>query len=104
MRWIPGGTFAMGSENFYPEEGPVRDVSVGPFWMDETPVTAAEFRRFVRATGYVTQAERPLDPSAYLDADPALLVPGSLVFRGSDGPVDRRAQPAADHTAARVQR
>ena len=88
MRWIPGGTFAMGSEDFYPEERPVHRVSVDGFWMDEHPVTAAEFRRFVRETEYVTVAERPLDPEQYPDADPDLLVPGSLVFHGTAGPVD----------------
>ena len=88
MRWIPGGTFAMGSEDFYPEERPVRRVSVDGFWMDETPVTAAQFRRFVRETRYVTLAERPLDGTLYPDADPGLLFPGSLVFRRSSGPVD----------------
>jgi sulfatase modifying factor 1 len=87
MVWIPGGTFRMGSEDFYPEERPVHTVSVDGFWMDEHQVTVAEFRRFVKATGYVTMAERPLDPADYPDADPALLVPGSLVFRGTRGPV-----------------
>ena len=57
------GTFAMGSVAFYPEERPVHRVSVDGFWMDETPVTAADFRQFVRDTKYVTVAERPLDPS-----------------------------------------
>ena len=85
MRWIPGRTFAMGSEDFYPEERPVHHVSVDGFWMDETPVTAAQFRRFVRETKYVTLAERPLDAALYPDADPELLVPGSLVFRRSSG-------------------
>ena len=75
MTWVPGGTFAMGSEDFYPEERPVHRVSVDGFWMDERPVTAAEFRRFVRETKYVTVAERPLDPDEYPDADPDLLVP-----------------------------
>jgi formylglycine-generating enzyme len=84
---IPGATFRMGSEDFYPEERPVRAVRVGGFWMDEHPVTAAEFRRFVRQTGYVTLAERPVDAADYPDADPALLVPGSLVFRKTSGPV-----------------
>jgi sulfatase modifying factor 1 len=78
----------MGSEDFYPEERPVRQVSVDAFWIDEQPVTAAEFRRFVRETKYVTLAERPLDPDQYPDADPDLLVPGSLVFRMTTGPVD----------------
>jgi formylglycine-generating enzyme required for sulfatase activity len=87
MRWIPGGAFSMGSEDFYSEERPVHRVEVDGFWMDEAPVTAAEFRRFVRETGYVTLAERPLDPEQYPDADPELLVPGSLVFRKTTGPV-----------------
>ena len=88
MVWVPGGTFAMGSHDFYPEERPVHRVSVDGFWMDEHPVTVAEFRRFVKATGYVTVAERPLDPATYPQADPALLVPGSLVFRKTRGPVN----------------
>jgi formylglycine-generating enzyme required for sulfatase activity len=60
----------MGSEDFYPEERPVHRVSVDGFWMDTTPVTAAQFRRFVRETAYVTVAERPLDAALYPDADP----------------------------------
>jgi formylglycine-generating enzyme required for sulfatase activity len=90
MQYVPGGTFAMGSTDFYPEEQPVHEVAVDGFWMDEHPVTAAEFRRFVRETEYVTVAERPLDPALYPDADPELLVPGSLVFRKREGPVDLR--------------
>ena len=78
----------MGSEAFYPEEAPVREVSVGGFWIDRHPVTVAEFRRFVKATGYVTWAERPPDASDYPDADPDQLVSGSLVFRKTRGPVD----------------
>ena len=85
---VPGGTFAMGSEDFYPEERPVRQVAVDGFWMDDHPVTVAEFRRFVAATGYATVAERPLDPADYPDADPSLLHPGSLVFHQPPGPVD----------------
>ena len=85
---VLGGTFLMGSEDFYPEERPVRSVEVNGFWIDEHPVTVAEFRRFVRQTGYVTVAERPLDPAKYPDADPGLLVPGSLVFYPTRGPVD----------------
>jgi formylglycine-generating enzyme required for sulfatase activity len=84
---IPGGTFLMGSDAFYAEERPVHAVSVDGYWMDEHPVTVAEFRRFVKATGYVTIAERPLDPADYPEADPALLVPGALVFSPTRGPV-----------------
>src|SRR5215213_889312 len=90
MAHVPGGTFAMGCERFYPEEAPVRHVAVDGFWMDRHPVTVREFRRFVSETGYVTFAERPVDASDYPDADPALLVPGSLVFRPTTGPVDLR--------------
>ena len=63
MARIPAGSFLMGSEDFYPEEAPVRRVEVDGFWVDELPVTVAEFRRFVKATSYVTVAERPLDPA-----------------------------------------
>jgi formylglycine-generating enzyme len=90
MNRIPGGTFRMGSADFYPEERPVHRVSVDGFWMDEHPVTVEEFRRFAKATGYVTVAQRPLDPAEYPDADLALLVPGSLVFQPAAGPVDLR--------------
>ena len=65
-------------------------MEVDGFWMDDHMVTVAEFRRFVAATGYVTVAERPLDPAQYPGADPALLQPGSLVFCERDGPVDLR--------------
>jgi formylglycine-generating enzyme len=88
MVWVSGGDFLMGSDDFYPEERPVHRVNVDGFWMDEHPVTVAEFRRFVKATGHVTWAERAPDPDDYPDADPELLVPGSLVFQPTSGPVD----------------
>ena len=87
MAWIPGGTFWMGSEDFYPEERPVHQVTVDGFWMDAHQVTVAEFRRFVKDTGHVTTAEIAPDPAQYPGADPALLVPGSLVFTPTSGPV-----------------
>jgi formylglycine-generating enzyme required for sulfatase activity len=88
MAWIPGGTFRMGSADFYPEERPVHRATVDGFWMDCHPVTVAEFRRFASATGYATVAERPLNAADYPEAEPSLLVPGSLVFRRTAGPVD----------------
>jgi formylglycine-generating enzyme required for sulfatase activity len=48
---LDGGTFAMGSTEFYGEEGPVRQVTVGPFEIGVTEVTNAEFAAFVAATG-----------------------------------------------------
>ena len=88
MTWIPGGQFTMGSADFYPEERPVHAVVVDGFWIDTCPVTVAEFRRFVKQTGHVTVAEQAPDPAVYPDAEPDLLVPGSLVFRKTPGPVD----------------
>jgi sulfatase modifying factor 1 len=87
MVWVPGGTFLMGSNDFYAEERPTHDATVDGFWMDAYLVTNAAFRRFVKATGYTTVAERPLDPADFPGVDPAMLVPGSLVFRNPGGPV-----------------
>ena len=78
---VPGGTFRMGSDRHYPEEGPARAVAVRGFRMDRAPVTVADFARFVAETGHVTVAERPPDPTHYPGADPALLVAGAIVFR-----------------------
>ncbi|MFC3814172.1 formylglycine-generating enzyme family protein [Lysobacter sp. GCM10012299] len=90
MVHIPGGTFLMGSDHHYPEEAPAHKVSVPAFRIDRTAVTNTQFARFVEATGYVTLAERPADPADYPGADPALLVPSSVVFIPAQGPVDLR--------------
>ena len=78
----------MGSDRHYTEERPAHRVRVSSFWMDETAITNAQFARFVEETGYVTVAERPLDPAMYPGAKPEDLQPGSLVFRMTSGPVD----------------
>jgi len=78
---LSGGRFRMGSDRHYPEEAPARTVTVPGFWIDRAPVTNREFAAFAEATGYRTVAELPPDSGAYPDADPAGLVPGSLVFR-----------------------
>jgi formylglycine-generating enzyme len=90
MVWIPGGTYRMGSDTHYPEEAPVHRVIVDGFWMDRTPVTNRQFRKFVNATGYVTLAEIPPDPKDYPGALPHMLKPGSLVFTPPRPPVDLR--------------
>jgi formylglycine-generating enzyme len=87
---VPGGTFLMGSNDFYPEERPLHRVFVDGFWLDEHAVTNAEFRRFVKATGHVTLAERPPDPAGYPGARPEMLVPASVVFRQPPHRVDLR--------------
>jgi formylglycine-generating enzyme required for sulfatase activity len=103
MVWIPGGTFAMGSNDHYPEEAPVHPVTVAGFWIDQYQVTNAAFRRFVAATGYVTVAERVPDAAAYPGALPEMLVAGSVIFQPPPGPVPRDThyrwwawQPGAD--------
>lgn len=85
MRLIPGGRFRMGSDRFYPEEAPVVEVRVDAFLIDETPVTNAEFGRFVAETGHVTFAEVAPDPRDYPGMDPALAQPGSAVFEQPAG-------------------
>lgn len=90
MVWIEGGTFRMGSDKHYPEEKPMHHVEVGGFFMDKTPVTNRQFRRFVEATGHVTFAEIPPNPADYPGALPHMLKAGSLVFTPPRGPVDLR--------------
>jgi formylglycine-generating enzyme required for sulfatase activity len=77
---LPGGSFVMGDKGLYREEGPPRRIAVRPFWIDTHEVTNAQFRTFVKATGYVTQAERRPDPADYPDIAPEKLVPGGAVF------------------------
>ena len=99
---IPGGVFQMGSRPFRPEEGPPRATRVGGFWIDRTDVTNADFARFVQATGYVTQAERPLDPKAWPNLTADQRRPAAIVFVGADQPIGAdpgqwwRITPGAD--------
>jgi len=88
MAWVPAGTFRMGSDKHYPEEAPARDVAVDGFWIDRFQVTNRQFGEFVADTGYVTVAERPLDPGDFPGAPAENLVPGSLAFTMTRGPVD----------------
>ena len=81
LRFIPGGSFRFGAAGTYPEEAPVRQQQVAGFWIASHDVTNAQFARFVRETGYVTLAERGLDPHDYPGAPASWLVPGGAVFR-----------------------
>jgi formylglycine-generating enzyme len=103
MVLVAGGLLVQGSADFYPEEQPVREVPVGDLWVGLHPVTNAEFRRFVKDTGHVTVPEQAPDPADFPDADSRDLVPGSLVFTPTRGPVPLddwqrwwRWQPRAD--------
>jgi len=88
MVWIENGRFAMGSEQVYPEEGPVHEVRVNGFWIDRHEVTNAQYARFVQQTGYRTLAERYKNEEEFADIPAEQRVPGSVVFvpvNGNDG-------------------
>lgn len=90
MRWIPAATYWMGSESAWalPEEGPLVQVQVPGFWMDEHEVTNREFAAFVKATGYVTTSEKPVPlewvmaqlPEGSPAPSPEQLAPASATF------------------------
>ena len=67
MVFVPGGATRIGSSEGTPDEEPVFRASVKPFFMDVAPVTVAQFRSFVEATGHITSAEQMGD-AAVLDA------------------------------------
>ena len=92
MVTIPAGDYQVGSDRFYPEESPVRQVSIDSFEIDLAPVTNAEFQQFVDATGYQTVSERPPDPTLYPDLPPEEQIPESVVFVPPPPTVDR-SQP-----------
>jgi len=97
MVWIPAGEFQMGGvgPEARPDEFPVHPVRVKGFWMDETVVTNQQFRNFVKASGYLTTAERKPDweelkktlPPGTPKPPDEVLVPGSLVFVPTNYPV-----------------
>lgn len=96
MVWIPGGEFAMGTNEreAYQAEQPAHQVKVDGFWMDETEVTNAQFTKFVEATKYVTVAERAPDweelkkqlPPGTEKPTADALVAGALVFHPTKEP------------------
>src|SRR5688572_19103898 len=90
---VRGRPFTMGSLDFYPDERPLREASPSDFWMDETPVTNAQFAKFVEATGYVTVAEIAPDPADYPAMPPEMAQAGSILFVPPTRPVDVRGPP-----------
>jgi len=97
MAWIPGGEFSMGAQDppdmddvgmkATVDSRPIHRVYVDGFYMDKADVTNAEFAKFVKATGYVTIAERTPRAEDFPGAPPENLVAGSVVFSPPDHPV-----------------
>ncbi|WP_417522084.1 formylglycine-generating enzyme family protein [Marinobacter sp.] len=81
---LEGGEFTFGSDQGYAEEQPAYVARVDGFWIDQHPVTNAQFSQFVEATGYRTQAERGLTKAQLGDFPSDLVKPGSLVFSYAD--------------------
>jgi formylglycine-generating enzyme required for sulfatase activity len=104
MVWVPGGEFTMGSDNKESkrDEKPPHRVKVDGFWMDSTPITNKQFKEFVDSTGYITTAEKAPTleeimsqvPAGTPPPAPELLVPASLVFKPSSGPVSLKSNRA----------
>jgi len=97
MVWIPGGEFSMGA-NDPPDMDdvgmkatldarPIHRVYVDGFFMDRTDVTNAQFAEFVKATSYVTIAERTPTAEEFPGAPQQNLFAGSVVFSPPDHPV-----------------
>jgi formylglycine-generating enzyme required for sulfatase activity len=86
MAWIPGGRFWMGTDHMEDAQ-PVHEVEVKGFWMDRTDVTNEQFATFVKATGYLTVAERPLSPKEFPNLAPDELGAGSVVFTAPAHPI-----------------
>jgi formylglycine-generating enzyme len=98
MKYIAGGSFVMGGDNEQAsvDEFPKHNVSVDAFWMDETEVTNAQFKKFVDATGYITTAEKKPDweelkktlPPGTPKPPDSILVAASLVFKQTEKEVN----------------
>src|SRR5262249_42785984 len=86
MVWLPGGTFRMGSDRHYPEEGPAHEVTVDGFWIDETPVTNRDFLKFINATGCRFQV---------FNRDPGICQRPSRSAPGTGPPLIAGSPPAA---------
>lgn len=98
MKFIPAGSFKMGASDKEGrrDEYPAHEVKMDGFWIDETEVTNAQFAAFVKATGYVTQAEQKPDweeikkqlPPGTPKPSEDQLQPASLTFSPPKGKVD----------------
>ena len=89
---IPAGRYRIGSDRFYPEEAPSREIEIASFLIERTPVTNHQFAAFVRSSGYLTVSERAADPQLYPALSPEQRQPASIVFQPPPASVDH-SQP-----------
>lgn len=100
MVWVAAKTFTMGAKENDPmamhAEKPAHDVYVDGFFIDATEVTNAQFEKFIKATGYITLAERDIDweemkkslPEDTQKPADSLLLAGSLIFNQNLDPTE----------------
>jgi len=86
---IPSGRYRIGSDRFYSEEAPSREIELPSFRIEPTPVTNHQFAAFVRSSGYVTVSEQSADPDLYPSLSPEQRRPASIVFQPPPSAVDR---------------
>ena len=89
---IPAGRYRIGSDRFYQEEAPIRDIELPAFKIERTPVTNRQFAAFMRSSGYCTVAEQAADPLLYPSLSPEQRQPASIVFQAPPASIDR-SQP-----------
>jgi formylglycine-generating enzyme len=77
---LPGGRFILGSDKGYADEGPPVEVQVEAFQIDRTEVTNSQFAAFVKATGYVTDAERSGEAAVFVPPTPEALYSRPLAW------------------------
>ena len=108
MVWVPDGEFSMGGvgPDAWQDEFPVHRVRVDGFWMDETELTNARFRKFAEATGYLTTAEKKPEweqlkatlPPGTPKPNDSVLVAGSMIVMPARVSVPSRKSRSADGT------
>jgi sulfatase modifying factor 1 len=96
MVLVPGGEFVMGSESFYEDEKPAHGVMVNDFFLDRYEVTNAQFASFVKATGYITRAERDGHSWAYFEGGTEWQYAEGTDWRHPQGP-GSTIENRADH-------
>ena len=100
MAYVPGGYTQIGSEQGMAQEKPVFWVRVQPFLMDWHEVTVGQFRRFVAATGYQTQAEQFGDGGVFDDSSKGWGLVKGASWQYPYGPA--AGQAAADQPVTQV--